>query len=148
MFLYFNNLSSLFNFKANFISYFMIGFIDAATMIIPGISGTAVMMILGCYEMLLTLISSLTSINSIINNLNLLIPYTLGIILTVIIFSKLINHLIKKNEYLIYSFIIGFSTSSVLVLLLNTFNNNYNFLTVIISLILLVIGFFIGKKLD
>lgn len=149
VFLYFkNDTSNITLFKNNFISFFIIGFIDAFTMIVPGISGTAIMMILNCYDNLLNLISSLTSINNIIINFKLLFPYLLGIALTIILLSKLINYLIKTNQNLIYSFIIGLSLSSILVLFLMTLKNNYNFITVIISLFLLLIGFIIGKKLD
>ena len=148
VFLYFKNDTSITIFQNNFISYFIIGFIDAFTMIVPGISGTAIMMVLNCYHMLLGLLSSLISINSIIINLNLIFPYLLGIVLTIILLSKLINYLIKNNQNLIYSFIIGFSLSSILVLFLMTFKNNYNFVTVIISLVLLLLGFIIGKRLN
>lgn len=46
------------------ISLFLVGFLEAGTMIIPGISGTALLMILGYYNLILTSLSHLTSIAS------------------------------------------------------------------------------------
>ena len=77
----------------NFLLFFIIGFIDALTMIIPGISGTAVMMILGCYNLLLNFLSSLTSVAAIFTNIFKVIPYLLGIVLCVIILSKVMTYL-------------------------------------------------------
>ena len=47
----------------------LIGFIDALTMIIPGISGTATFMLMGCYEFFLSIFSNLTSINNILDTI-------------------------------------------------------------------------------
>lgn len=124
--------------------YLLIGFIDAATMIIPGISGTAVMMLLGLYDMLLNLLSSLNNINSIINNLNLIIPYIIGIILTIIILSKMMSYLFENKSDTIYSSIIGFSISSVLILFIDLFKYNIK----IYYFIFLILGLVISYKLE
>ena len=124
--------------------YVLIGFIDAATMIIPGISGTAVMMLLGVYDMLLNLLSSLNNINSIINNLNLIIPYIIGIILTIIILSKVMSYLFENKSDTIYSSIIGFSISSVLMLFIDLFKYNIK----IYYFIFLILGLVISYKLE
>jgi len=132
----------------HFLLFGFIGFIDAVTMVIPGISGTAVMMLLGLYDLLLGLLSSLNSISNIILNLNSLIPYILGLFITVIILSRIMNYLLQKKETTTYCGIIGFSLSSILLLFLETFNGNYNIFEIIISLFFLVLGFFISKKLE
>ena len=122
--------------------YFLIGSIDAATMIIPGISGTAVMMLLGVYDLLLNLLSS---INNIFGNLNLYIPYFLGIIVTVISLSKLMSYLFNKKSELMYCGIIGFSVSSILILLINLFSS-YD--VKIYQLILFFIGIYLSIKME
>ena len=124
--------------------YFIIGVIDAITMIIPGISGTAVLMILGLYEMLLSLLASLNSIKEILNNLNILIPYFLAIIVTVILLSKLMNYLFKNKRSLMYSSILGFSLSSVFVLLIKLLQNKVK----LYYFIFFIIGFIISLKLE
>ncbi len=93
----------------NFLTLLLKGFIigiakiipgvsGALTMIIPGISGTAVMMILGCYNLLLNFLSSLTSVAAIFTNIFKVIPYLLGIVLCVIILSKVMTYLFDKKR--------------------------------------------------
>lgn len=132
----------------NFLLFFIIGFIDALTMIIPGISGTAVMMILGCYNLLLNFLSSLTSIEAIFSNIFKVIPYLLGIVLCVIILSKLMTYLFDKKKEYMYCGILGFTLSSVLSLFFETFKNNYSILETIVALVLLVVGYNIARKLE
>jgi len=121
--------------------YLLIGAIDAATMIIPGISGTAVMMLLGVYELLLNLLS----FNDIFNNLNIYFPYFLGIVIIVISLSKLINYLFNKKQNLMNFIILGFSSSSILILLLDLFNN-YNFK--IYHILVLLIGIYVSTLFE
>lgn len=132
----------------NFLLFFIIGFIDALTMIIPGISGTAVMMILGCYNLLLNFLSSLTSVAAIFTNIFKVIPYLLGIVLCVIILSKVMTHLFDKKKEYMYCGILGFTLSSVLSLFFETFKNNYSILETIVALVLLVVGYNIARKLE
>ena len=132
----------------NFLLFFIIGFIDALTMIIPGISGTAVMMILGCYNLLLNFLSSLTSIEAIFTNIFKVIPYLLGIVLCVIILSKVMTYLFDKKKEYMYCGILGFTLSSVLSLFFETFKNNYSILETIVALVLLVVGYNIARKLE
>lgn len=124
--------------------YALIGFIDAATMIIPGISGTAVMMLLGLYDMLLSLLSTLNNINNIVNNLNLIIPYIIGIILTILILSKVMSYLFERKSNIVYSSIIGFSISSILILFIDLFKNNFKFYYIIFF----IMGLFISYKIE
>lgn len=131
-----------------FILFFLVGVLDAVTMIIPGISGTAVMMIVGCYNLLLTALSSLTSLDQIMSNLHILIPFVSGLIVGVISLAKIMNYLLEKKEQATYSAIIGFALSSVLSLLISTFGGNYNIFEIIIGLILLVLGFIASKKME
>jgi putative membrane protein len=130
----------------NIFTYFIIGSIDAITMIIPGISGTAVMMILGVYDILLEILSNINL--SIINNLDSIIPFVLGIIITILLLSKLINYLFVKKEELMYTSIIGFVISSVVILFSNILNNRYSLNEIFISIILFFIGIFVSVIFD
>lgn len=144
----FYNKGNIFTYSSDFKSYFFIGFIDAATMIIPGLCGTAIMMLLGCYDLLLNLMSNISSINGIISNINLLIPYSLGVLVTILILSKVIGYLFNNKSTYVYFSIFGFASSSVLVLFISAFKNGFDLWNLLISLILLIIGIFIGNKFD
>ena len=101
-------------------------------------------MILGLYEMLLSLLASLNSIKEILNNLNILIPYFLSLIVTVILLSKLMNYLFKNKRSLMYSSILGFSLSSVFVLLIKLLQNKVK----LYYFIFFIIGFIVSIKLE
>ena len=128
-----------------FTSFLIIGGIDAATMVIPGISGTAVMMLLGCYDTLLNFLSSLINIESVFSNIDNFLGYSLGIILFVLILSKIINYLFQNKKEYMYAGILGFALNSIFTLLFFFFLNNYNFIEVIVALIFLILGYKISK---
>jgi len=130
------------------LSLFFVGIIYAATMVIPGVSGTAIMMLIGYYNLVLTIISNLTNINYISSNFNLILPIGIGFIFGLLIITKLMDYLLKKHEIITYYGIIGLVLSSIFVMFTKTFNNNYSVIQIIIGLFLLVIGYFISRKLD
>lgn len=127
--------------KESIYLYMFIGFIDAFTMVVPGISGTAIMMLLGVYHLLLGLFSDLS-------NITYLIFYAIGLGISVLIISKVMDYLFKKKEQIIYSIIIGFMTSSILILFIDTIKQLNGILNIILCLFLLVIGYFAGNKLN
>ncbi|MEG2322305.1 MAG: DUF368 domain-containing protein [Bacilli bacterium] len=131
-----------------FILFFFIGITDAITMIIPGVSGTAVMMILGCYNLLLTALGTLTNFNAILINLGIIIPFVLGLVIGIIGLSKAMNYLFEKKQVITYCGIIGFAFSSILALFLTTLKHHYSIIEVVIGLVLLLLGVFISKKLE
>lgn len=133
---------------ANFFILVLMGIIDAVTMIVPGISGTAILMMLGYYNIIINSFSNLTNITILSSNLSIIIPFLIGLIIGVIALSKVINYILNKHRISCYYAIIGFTISSVFLLLKNTFKNNYNFIEILISLLLLYVGYHISKKLD
>jgi len=87
-----------------------LGIIDAFTSIVPGISGTAIFMLLGSYEYVLKVLSNPFSL--------LFIIYGIGLILGIIIICYIMNYLLKykRNETNIVIF--AFMISSVGILLI------------------------------
>lgn len=90
--------------------------IAAVTMIIPGISGSFMMMLLGVYE---TIIGALNDWNFYV-----IIPFALGAIIGIIFGAKLISILIKKNKLMVYSAIMGMVVGSVYAILPDGFGFN------------------------
>ena len=135
------------NNKINYsiIIYLISGLIDAFGMVVPGISSTALLMVLGTYN---NIIYSLSNIENIINNLNILIPYGLGIFIGVIITSIIINYLFKKYNKLTFSFILGVILSTLLTLLLEIFSHYINIKDLVIGLVLLSLGIIISYFFD
>ena len=69
-------------------SIFLAGFIAISAMLLPGISGSYILLILGKYEFMLDSISSFNWINILI--------FSLGAITGILFFSKMIHYLLKN----------------------------------------------------
>lgn len=90
--------------------------VAAVTMIIPGISGSFMMMLLGVYE---TIIGALNDMNFYV-----IIPFAIGALIGIIFGAKLISILIKKNKLMVYSAIMGMVIGSVYAILPEGFGFN------------------------
>lgn len=134
--------------KVNFMSLVGIGVIDAITMIIPGISGTAILMMLGYYNMIIDSFSSLTDVSKFSYNITVILPFLLGVVLGVIVLSRIIDFLLNKYRIKCYYAIIGFTISSILLLLGETLKNNYSIVEILVSIGLLILGCFLTNKME
>ena len=77
-----------------------------------------------------------------------MIPFGLGILVGVLVTIKIVSYLLEKHSISFHYVIISFFTSSIFLLLLQTFKNNYSIGTVIASFIFLVLGYFVSKIFD
>lgn len=139
------------NFDKN-IYYFIIfligGVLEAAASVIPGISATALLMILGYYNVIMTALSNILNLSQLSHNMFVLIPYGLGFAIGAIVIAKIMDYFFSKYKVATYYAIIAFAITSVFTLFIQTFNNIYSIITIIISIIMLALGFIISKKLD
>ena len=87
------------------------GAVAAACMIMPGISGSMVLVLLGAYTSVLTAISSF--------NVPILIPVGIGVILGLFGGAKIIAFCLKKYEQQTYFAILGLIAGSVLPIVLS-----------------------------
>ncbi len=127
----------------NFFIIFVLGMIDALATIIPGLSGTAILMMIGYYTFVITNIG-----NPSLNNLSILIPFGLGFMITIILSVKTMHYLLENHHQKTYLSIIGFTLSSIIVILNKALSISFTVPILIISLVLLVIGFIIGHYLE
>lgn len=100
------------------VKLFVCAIIAAVAMIIPGLSGSFVMMLLGVYQ---TIIGAI-QIKEL--NLYVIIPFALGVIVGIIGGAKLISILIKKYKLMVYSAIMGLVVGSVYAILPADFGFN------------------------
>lgn len=126
-------LEKTLNFSVNINSntYLIIsGILMSAGIVIPGISKTVILMILGIYPMYLSAISTL--------NFSFLFPIGFGLIIGGIIFLLMIHFLFKYAKSHTYFGIIGFIIASIFVIY-----PGFSFdIQGIISLLLLIICFY------
>ena len=117
-------------------------------MVIPGISGTAIMMLIGYYGIVIDIISNLSNFHKTLSNIGIVLPFALGLLFGIIFVSKLMNYLLKKHEVKTYYSILGLVLSSIVVMFLQTFRNIYSIPNIIFGIILFFIGYNISKKLE
>ena len=118
------------------------GIIAASAMIIPGISGALMLLILGLYS---------TMINAI-NNIEIdkILTFSLGAIIGLLSFSKILKWMFNKNSSLTYSILLGFVIGSIPKVwpwkseleenILPSFNISENYL--VYSIIIIFFGFY------
>lgn len=125
----------------------IVGMVAAATMVIPGVSGSFVLMLLGYYKPIVSTIGNLTDFSLLGHNILVLAPFGVGVLIGIILIAKLIEYLLKKHEIPTYYGILGFVISSVLGLGIGLTGVTTTTLQVLTGLMLFVIAFVVGYKL-
>ena len=142
----------------NIIILFGLGIIASATMIIPGISGSLVLMIFGYYYQLLQLLTSffnnILALNwdGILEDIILIAPVGVGILLGIFLVSKVIEYLFINFPSITYSGILGLVIASPIAILYNTnaladLAQSNTLISILLGGILLVVSFYLILKL-
>ena len=140
------------------IAIFLVGVVSAATMVVPGVSGSLVLMILGFYEGIMSSISGFISAvfafdwAQIFYYVGILAPFGVGFIVGVFAVAKLIEWLFVKFPSVTYCGIIGLIVASPIAIVIKMGHNNINFVTIIVGIVLLAVGtwftYWFGKKTE
>ena len=126
-----------------------VGVVASGTMIIPGVSGSMMLMLLGYYTPVINavkgLIPALASGNGadIANSLLTLLPFALGVVLGIFGVAKLIEWLMARYPNPTYCSVLGLVLASPVGILLKNRNalGNVNALIIIISVVTFALGF-------
>ena len=127
----------------DYILLFIVGALASASMGIPGISGSMVLMTVGYYNSILATVSDIFNFANFWHNVSILIPFGLGIVVGILLIAKLITFLLNKFEVKTYFAIFGFIFSSLIVMFFKN-NINFNIIEFIIGLVLMAGGFLIS----
>lgn len=128
--------------------FFIGGVIEVMSSIIPGISGTAIHLILGIYDSILMMISKIFDFQYVIMNINLYISYGIGMMVSFIICMIGINYLLKRYPVIFSKIILGLCIYSILMLVIFTFSLKITILNFVLGIMLLIVGLLIGCLLD
>jgi len=115
--------------NVNYIYLIFSGFLMSIGIVVPGVSSTIILMLLGIYSIYLNSVSTLY--------LPVLIPIVIGVILGSLIFMKIIKYLLEKFYIKTMYVIIGFTLGSIFVLLPEIGNS----LEIIISIACTICGY-------
>jgi len=130
-----------------YITLFIIGMISAATMVIPGISGSFVLMMLGYYEPIVNTIKDLTKFDLLGHNILILAPFGIGIVVGIVLVAKLIEYLLKRYPIKTYYGVLGFVLASLVAIIKPLIGISPSILEIIISIVLVIVGGLIAYKL-
>lgn len=128
-----------------------LGFLSAGTMIVPGVSGSMMLMMLGYYTFIINTIkmfisSALTfEIAPILTAMQSLIPFGIGILIGIFIVSKTISVLLKRYPLATYWGIIALVITSPFAIIIQLPLAGIGIGTIICSLIALVVGYIVAE---
>lgn len=125
----------------------VMGCIASATMIIPGVSGSMVLMLLGYYTPILNAVSNLKDavfaldFAAMINPVLTLAPFGIGVVLGIFGVAKLIEWLLARFPTYTYCGVLGLVISSPVAILIRADLTGVTFGIVLVSLVTFAIGF-------
>lgn len=105
------------------ISLFLVGAVAAATMVVPGVSGSMVLMSLGYYTPIIDHINAFViavvtlDFGTMFYCMGILVPFGLGVLLGIFLIAKLVEYLLAKHERRTYFAILGLVASSPIAVL-------------------------------
>lgn len=135
------------------IKIFFVGVIASATMVIPGVSGSMMLMIMGYYNPIMEAITDFVSgvahgdWDTVLTVSASLVPFGLGVVIGIFAIAKMIEFLLAKWEGLTYCAILGLVASSPVVVLMGTNLAGINIMTIVTGTIALLIGGMVALKL-
>ena len=129
------------------IIFFIAGVLEAVGTVMPGISSTALLMLLGIYPYYIHVISGVMSVSLLRENLFFLVPFSLGLFFGVIFISLLVNYLFSHYKEETFSVIFGFSLSSVFLLFIQLFDYIDGSISLLLGIFFLWSGYFISSRL-
>ena len=135
------------------IKLFFVGVIAAATMVIPGVSGSMMLMLLGYYEPVLNLVNTTVhallhfQIGTLFSCIGLIIPFGLGVVIGIFAIAKCIEWIFQKWEVQAYWGIIGLILASPIAILINMNWLGFSILQLVIGVFTFGLGWFVASKL-
>ena len=137
----------------NVIKLLLVGTIAAATMVIPGVSGSMMLMLLGYYDTILRSINSFMDaliafdIQGLLVYTGILFPFGIGVLIGIFLIAKMIEYIFSKAEIHAYYAILGLITASPIAILLKTDWSGISLPQVLISIVTFAAGWFVAGKL-
>lgn len=135
------------------IKLFVVGIIASATMVIPGVSGSMMLLLLGYYNPVIAAIKDFFTalvafdVSGILQGCSILVPMGLGIVVGIFAIAKLIEIIFEKFPIQAYWAIIGLIVASPFAIFLMGEVGTVTVLAVLTSVVTFVVGFVIAMKL-
>lgn len=131
----------------------LVGIIAAATMIIPGVSGSMVLLILGYYEPIIQQITAFCTavitldMAGILHGIAILLPFGIGVLIGILGIAKIIEIIFEKYPVYVYCAIIGLIAASPIAILVCSNFAGFSVSVLLISIVTFAAGFGIAIKI-
>lgn len=131
----------------------LLGALASATMVIPGVSGSMILKLLGYYEPVIGSIKGLTTAlvagqwSTVGYNIGILLPFAIGIVVGIFAIAKLIEMLLARWKGWTYCAILGLVVASPVAILMSTSMTGVSFVLILVSLLTFALGYFVAYKL-
>ena len=138
---------------ANVLILFGVGIVASATMVIPGVSGSMVLMLMGFYYPVLNTVKDFFTalahldFNGIFTGCGVLIPFGLGVVAGMFGIAKLVEIIFEKFPLYAYWAIIGLIVASPFAILLMGSFPALTIVSVVTGAVALVVGIAVAIKL-
>lgn len=135
------------------IKLFLVGILASATMVIPGVSGSMMLLLIGYYNPIVAtikeLVEALVSFNiaEILRCCGIIIPMGIGVVVGIFAIARIIEIIFAKFPLQAYWAIIGLIVASPFAILMLSQLGVITIVNVLTSVVTLVIGFVIAMKL-
>ncbi len=135
------------------VKLFVVGIIASATMVIPGVSGSMMLLLLGYYNPIVSAIKDFVTalasfdMQGILAGCGVLVPAGVGIVVGIFAIAKLIEIIFEKFSLQAYWAIIGLIVASPFAILMMVGVGSLSVVSVIVSIVTFVIGFIVAMKL-
>lgn len=135
------------------VKLFVVGIIASATMVIPGVSGSMMLLLLGYYNPIVSAIKDFVTalasfdMQGILAGCGVLVPAGVGIVVGIFAIAKLIEIIFEKFPLQAYWAIIGLIVASPFAILMMVGVGSLSIVSVIVSIVTFVIGFIVAMKL-
>ena len=137
----------------NAVKLFFVGVIAAATMVIPGVSGSMVLLLIGYYNPILSAINAFIrsavsfDISGIMAGVGVLSPFGIGMVIGIFAIAKLIVIIFEKFPLYAYWGIIGLIVASPFAILAMGSFGTITIISILTGVVALAIGCVIAMKL-
>ncbi len=130
-----------------------LGIISAAAMVVPGVSGSMILMMLGYYNLVIGTIKE--TISSLIHfemetfssGLLIMIPFAIGVLLGIVIITKIISIILKRWPNASTWGIIGLVVASPYAIIVKLGATDVTPESIVVSIVTFAIGYFISSRL-
>lgn len=135
------------------IQLILVGIIAAATMIIPGVSGSMVLLILGYYQPIIQQITAFCTavitldMAGILHGVAILLPFGIGVLIGILGIAKIIEIIFQKYPVYAYCAIIGLIAASPIAILVCSNFAGFSISVLLISIVTFAAGFGIAIKI-